>query len=578
MKERAFVKNKKIDLLYFVGLMLTTLLIGRLSLGQGFDFDVYSSFAGDGTFGAMLVKSIQEYGPMGVWFNPRLGAPETMIMIDYPVLGNVMVWLLWVISLFVKSTPKILYLYLIISFALDGLSMSLLLRKLEINRLTSYVISVLFAIAPFHFYRYISHSSLINYMFVPLAIYLSLVILDYFPNEKKWKIIIAIVLLGLGYGYYYAFGLILMGVALIVRFIQLDDKKKIIKKCFIIIGLLAVIFLTLLPRIIYSFIYGNNSEVGVRMFYEQELYGLKIINLVLPVSYSRIGFLKNITMTYINSAPLVTENQGASLGIIGTLGFIILCIAFFVLFSKKNISIFDSKEKNLIDFLIIEALTLVLVGTVGGFGEIFNWTVTSQIRCYNRSSIILTALSLIMIAVLLNKLSCQKEKVAVIVCLLTLGIGCYDQIYIYDKDWQSKEGLQSAQSMYENYFKSVEDNFEKNAMVYQLPCLKFPEAGAINGVSDYKHFIGYLFTDNLRWSYGAVRGRNTQYVELNIDDGMSYRFVKELQKKGFSAVYIDVDGYADGGSQIIGFYDSLGISPIISDDGKLYTYDIRNVE
>lgn len=570
-------KERRCEYMYYVVLLLFTLGLGYISLGKGFNFDVYSGFSGDETFGMMLVKSINENGPLGVWFNSRVGAPETSTIIDYPVLGNMMVLLLWVISWFTDSIPGILYTYLILTFALDGISMSLLLRKLNINRFVSFVICILFAAAPFHFYRYLAHSSLINYMYVPIAIYLSLVILNYFNDEKKWKIIFCILLLGLGYGYYYAFGLIMMFVAFIMYFIQVEDKKKLIKKIWIIISLLITILLTLLPKIAYSFINGNNQEAGKRLFYESEIYGLKIINLLLPVQYSRIIALRELTNEYcLSGAPLVTENSMASLGLIGAIGFISLCVAFIISFTKKKEN--TTLQKKVIDFLCLETLVFVLTASIGGFGEIFNWAVTSQIRCYNRCSIFLTGLSLIMIAIMLNAVFAWKRPFAVGLTILVLGIGLYDQVAIRSDSWQTTSGIDQTQVMYEEYFEIVEDALEDSAMVYQLPYMDFPEAATINDLVDYKHFIAYLFTDNIRWSYGATRGRNVLAKDLNVDNGMSYAFVKGIQRAGFQAVYIDLDGYADDGSEIINFYNGLGIQPLISDDGKLYVYDISNVE
>ncbi len=566
----------KTTYIYYIILVLFTGTVGYLSLGQGFDFDLYTGFSGDGTFGIALVKSIQENGFLGIWFNSRIGAPETATLIDYPVLGNMMALILWVISWFTSSTPRIMYIYLIVTFILDGVSMSLLLRKIKINKETAFVISSLFAFAPYHFYRYLGHSSLINYMFVPIAIYLALNILGILKDEKKWKVVICAVLLGLGYGYYYAFGLILLAVAYLVRFIKLEKKEEIVKQLWVIVAVLATVFITLMPQIIYSIVNGNNAEVGRRMFYEQEIYGLKIINLLLPVSYSRIEALRNFTASYSSSgAPLVNENVTASLGFIGSFGFILLCLALIVSLTKKGKC--EGKEWELIDFLSLTTLVFVLMGVIGGFGEIFNWAITSQIRCYNRSSIFITALSLMMMAILMNKVECKKKSLSIILCIFVLGVGCFDQINIYTANWQ-ESGIKPSQKMYESFFTEVENSLDTGAMVYQLPYLDFPEAGAINGVSDYKHFVAYLFTDDLRWSYGAVRGRNLVAKELNIDDGMSYKFLSGLKKVGFQAVYIDLDGYADGGEQILAFYNALGIVPIVSEDGKLYVYDISKLE
>jgi len=83
-----------------------------------------------------------------------------------------------------NSIPRIVYSYLILTFVLDGISMSFLLRKLKFRREVSFVISSLFAFAPYHFYRYLGHITLTDYMSVPIAIYLAFYILDIIENEN----------------------------------------------------------------------------------------------------------------------------------------------------------------------------------------------------------------------------------------------------------------------------------------------------------------------------------------------------------------------------------------------------------
>ena len=75
-----------------------------------------------------------------------------------------------------------------------------------------------------------------------------------------------------------------------------------------------------------------------------------------------------------------------------------------------------------------------------------------------------------------------------------------------------------------------------------------------------------------------MKGRNVKAGELNIDQGMSYRFLAAIKDAGFEAVYIDLDGYEDGGNQALLFYNQLGVKPLISDDGKLYLFDISAIE
>lgn len=573
MKNEIEKKNLKRDWLFYGIVCVVSLLIGYLSLGKNFDFDTYSSLQGDGTFGCMLIKSIQENGLAGIWLNPRIGTPETSALIDFPAQDILMSIIIWCISLFTTSTARIQYVYLILTFLLNALSMALLLRKMNIKYVQTFVVSILFTVAPYHFFRYIVHMTLSNYMSFPISIYLSLNILGIINEEKKdtWKICICAILLGLGYGYYYAFGLILMAVAYIMKFIKSENKKEIFGKVWIIGIVLGAILLSALPQIVYHVINGSNLIARQRSPIEQEIYGLKIIQLLLPPSYSRFPLFRNINQLYSSKAPLVNENSSSSMGLIASIGFIVLCIALVISFCAKKKK--DEDSMVLIDFLSLSTLCLILMGSIGGFGEIFNALVTAQIRCYNRSSIYIMGLSLIMIALLLNQIKFKKVWLSYVLCGVTLSVGMVDQVNICNNNWQAP--VKNIQDVYQGFFTEVENQLDENAMVYQLPYLDFPEVG---GTFDYKHFVGYLFTDTIRWSYGGVKGRNTEAGELNIDEGMSYRFLKNIKDAGFDAVYIDLAGYDDGGSRVLNFYNGIGIEPIISEDGMLYLYDISEME
>ena len=52
----------------------------------------------------------------------------------------------------------------------------------------------------------------------------------------------------------------------------------------------------------------------------------------------------------------------------------------------------------------------------------------------------------------------------------------------------------------------LETRLGPNALVFQLPAPPFPEAGTVATMTDYEHFLPYLTSDNLRFSYGALRG------------------------------------------------------------------------
>ncbi len=561
------------NICFYLLVTAASLAIGYVSLGYRFDFDIYpGGLSGDATSMAAAVKGIQENGLAGMWFNERIGAPELSSTIDATALDLIQSLLFWILSIFITGTARLQYAYFILTFALNAVSMALLLRKIHINMQSAFVCSILFTAAPYHFARgLIGHLALTNYMYVAITVYLSLHILGIVEEEKKdrWKLWFCCIILGFGCAYYYAFGLIVMATAYLISFIRFEDKRAIVKKLWIAAVVLLSVFASLLPKIIYNLLNGKNEHAFRRFFSEQELYGLKIIQLLFPPASSRFEALRAISQEYSSNAPLVTENSTASLGMVASAGFLILCVALVYSFASRKKQ--EGSEWLLTDFLSLSALVLVLTGTVGGFGEIFNFFVTPQIRCYNRVSIYISGLSLIMIAMLLHGINRSHRRVSYIVCAMVLMVGLTSEKFIGNSSWQKSAG--ETQVIYEKFFSQAEQQLETGAMVYQLPYLDYPETGPF----DYKHFVGYLFTDTLKWSYGGVVGRNEAAKNLNIDNGMSYRFLKAVKDAGFAAVYIDLSGYEDGGSEVLSFYRRLDPEPMISEDGMLYLYDLSDV-
>ncbi len=566
------IKNQKNNIIFYVLLVVFTLIMTYISFGKGFRFWAYPTLSGDGFSFMAIVKGIEENGMMEYFFNPRLGAPDGSSIVDSPGCGFFTTFYIYIISLFFNGVPKITQLYYWATFATDAIGMAVLLKKIKVGNVPAFIMSFLFAIAPYHFYRNIMHGALVDYACIPIAIYLALYVVGYI-EENKIIISLMAIFLGLSFGYYYSFGLILLVIAFIVGFIRSEEKKQAIKKVWVIIVVLCTVVATLLPKVIYTMMNGSTQAME-RGWFEQEGFGLKIIQLLLPVSYTKIGWMKDIVDEYGTYGSTINENMYASLGIIGSIGFIALCVAFFISISKKNKTT-DSKWK-LIDFTFVLTLSMVLFGTIGGFGEIFNWAVTSQIRCQNRVSIVISALSAMMVAILLHQLFQWKKAVAVIASTMVLCLGTYDQLNVSGNYWQ--DALVTQQQEYEAYYAKVEESLPEGAMVYQLPYMDYPEAGMVNNIPDYSLFVGYMFTNDLKWSYGGIKGRDTTAKELFVDDGMSYRFLQTIKEAGFSAVYINTDGYADEGTDILTFYQSLGLKPIVSIDNKTYVYDITNLE
>ena len=570
------MKKRKTVMLELVWMVLIVIVsYGMIYyIAAGYSMPSSLSYGGDGLLGEGLVKSIQENGLKGALISYRLGAPQNSILLDTPFLDWINIVEIYIVSFFVKSPGVVNQIVYWISYPLSTLFMYGLLRMLKCNRGISTVTSFVFAFAPYHFFRNTRHGTLSNYFMIPVAIATGIFILDSLDVKKPFSrevynkifFLLLAFLIGFTNIYYAAFSLIFLVWVVFFRIV----KEKSLKHNLIYViypgATIAGVGIALAPKMVYTFLHGENTVAAVRPFIDSERYGLKIIQMLLPSWNSRIGHISNITMKYMQDNPYINENICASLGIIASVGFIIACI--YLLMNAIR-----HKEDNIKDCLVMAVLILTLFCTVGGFGTIFNLLITPEIRCYNRGSIFIACISLVVLALYLSAI---KKKYKQIVLLLgIIVVAFFDQISIENSTkWDNaKQNAYICQIFYGEIEKSAPDN----AMIYQIPFMSFPENGPINDMPDYEQLSAYVFTDTIRWSYGGVKGRNTRAQELYVDNGMSEAFLDGIKAEGFCGVCIDLKGFTpEQREMVLSFYsNAVNEQPIVSLDGNLYFYDIN---
>jgi phosphoglycerol transferase len=111
----------------------------------------------------------------------------------------------------------------------------------------------------------------------------------------------------------------------------------------------------------------------------------------------------------------------------------------------------------------------------------------------------------------------------------------------------------------------MEEALPAGAMVFQLPVMDFPESPA-QGVPPYDHFRPYIFSNDLRFSFGSHKGRerekwqpavqaklfegaslDQQAGKIMVNEANARIAVEELKRLGFSAIYINRNGFPDRG-------------------------------
>jgi len=578
--------NRKTLAAYCISLSSCILLLILVMKLWTADLRVPFAYSGDGQLNGICVKGIIDNG----WylFNKYLGMPTGLYMQDFPFPNNLDCGLIKLISYFTKSYGLTVNIFYLLTFPLTTFTSMFVFRQFKISYSSSIFGSLIYTFVPYHFLRGENHLFLSTYYLVPLVImvilwiYDNTMIFDRYGNLNvlNFKFLISIficILMGSSFVYYAFFSCYFLMVFGTILFLSRRDIRYLLISIFFVCVLTISTIVNALPTIIYQHNVGSNPAIYARSPQEAELYGMKIIQLFLPSIGHRISLFNNITSKYASTAPLCNENITVSLGIIGSLGCIFLLFWVFHRITSNYTKSFELEQK--FNALSVLNLSAILLGTIGGFGSIFSYFVYSQIRGYNRISIFIAFFSIFAIVLLLDMARNMFKKninlkilYSTFLIFLLMG-GILDQTnssMAHSYSLNEKEFYND-----EHFIKEIESTMPQNAMIFQLPYISFPEYPPQNKMRDYDLFKGYLHSNSLRWSYGAIKGRDADYWQKSIYDKPLEEMIESLSLTGFTGVYVDTYGYRDSGSNLLtNLSEILMTSPLKSEDGRLYFFDM----
>lgn len=582
---------------YAVCVIITCLLVGwGLRLDQ-VDWRAPFSYTGDTLLILPLVKSFIETGTQ--WHNDRLGAPGIQEIYDFPVIDNFHFAMIWLLS-FIDSDPAFIFnLYHILTYQLTTVTAMIVTRQLGLSIPASGATAVLYTFLPYHYIRAEAHYFLAAYYIVPLTILVTIWIasgptpfirrnetgkqrLSLWNGQALAVVIIAILTATAG-AYYAFFGCALLAMATCYQFVIQRSALAVVSSLSVILLIATVGIIQHIPAMRHQMANGNNSAPHLRISEEAEIYGLKMSQLILPTENHR-----NIYMNRIQSAVSTSldrpvnnsDNRAAALGIVGSVGFLAL-LALTILPTKKH-PLLSS----------ISALTLFafLLGTVGGYSAIFAHLISPQVRAYARIVVYIAFLSLFVVMWgldrVLNVPRWQRYGFAYTIFrwaifLAAVGFGTWDQT---NKFWFRRVIIQhrvpSAISYHQDveYFRLVEEKLP-GGCVFMLPMIPYPESKVVEQLAMYEHVRGYIHTKTLRWSFGAMRGREVDLWQRDVATLPVKDMLDKLVIRGFDGLFIDRRGYkpAEADKLIADVVQVLGndTTPLIHPDNVEYFYDLR---
>ncbi|MFO0938641.1 MAG: hypothetical protein U0798_19230 [Gemmataceae bacterium] len=530
------------------------------------------------------------------WHTDRLGAPGIQELYDFPVIDHFHFAILWLLGKIVRDPVVAFNVYHLATYPAVALAMMAVLRHFGRSMSASSAGGMIYTFLPYHALRGESHYFLSAYYFVPITTMLILWIcrgtIPFFRKEgANWKwdwhnhqsigAIVISVITSMAGAYYAFFACALLVPAGIIGAIRTKSWRPLVS-CGICIGILCMMGVVQhIPTFWYHQINGPNTNPTERTPEEAELYGLKAGQLVLPVTnhnWRALAWIKG--MFNSENRPNQNENETTTLGLVGTVGLIALCC---MLFFGRRLSW---------PYGIMAILTgyILLLSFMGGFGSVFNLLVTPQVRCYNRIVVYLAVLVTMTVVTSIDRWFNARQPL--LRKLKPLGFTLLAIFAIWDQSgdkwfrsshWQESDVVESREEYLEDreFFEAVEERFGE-CLAFTYPYVPYPESQWVYGLESYSHVRGYLHTKRMRWSFGAIKGREADTWARQVSLEPPEAMLRRLAYRGFDCLFVDQRGLpperaeaiVQSFRQVLGSVKDASSAPIVHSDGKQHAFDL----
>lgn len=558
------------------------------------DLSVPFSYSWDANFNAMLIKGILH----GAWYmNNNLGAPFGQQLYDYAIGGDDLHFLLLkALGLASHDPAVVMNLFFLLSFPLSALTAYVVFRWARLSRLVACACAILYALTPYHFVRGERHLFLAADYGVPLGAYLVLAtwsgeplfarrparsaLLTFVTRRSLATLVACAVVASAGTFYYAAFTFILVVAGALARAVALRAYRPLLAGATLGALIAVVAAINLAPTILYTARHGRNYVAAQRRPGESDRGSLKLAEMIFPVARHRFQPFARLSQEYAWSAspPNVGGQEHPALGSVATIGFLWLMVVLILSCLRVKNRSLELIER----FRPIAGATGValLLGITGGFSAVIAYLITPQLRGWNRISIFIAFFSLLAVGLLLERLrlvlsSTLVRRAAFVVALSGLvALGALDQTT--KADVPPYRQLAATYGSDAGIVRAMERRFPPGSMVFELPYVPFPEWPAVHAMLDYEMVRPYLHSTNLRWSYGAMRGRTQDWQRFLVEKPLA-DVVAGIAAAGFSAIFVDRNGYTaqEAYSLDRALRHMLRVRPLVSRDRRLVVFDLR---
>lgn len=532
--------------------LFANVLLSSWSMGLLPNLSAPLSYIGDSLFHAWQAQRVIEGW---IFDNPRSGYPFGSNFLDYPGSDSGSHIIIKLFGLLTGNYYSALTLYFLLSFSVTFIVSFCVLRTFGLSKMYAASAALLFVFLPFHFMR-IDHLFYTWYLAIPIFFYTGYRIFINQANKfLPWPSPILFLGIFLGFiilasfGVYYAFfGVIVLVVSAMAAWARNRNAYTMLPALSLISIIIFGVLLNIGPNLIHKKRNGANTEVAVRSSVESEIYGFKLMQLILPMPGHRNETLRHVTDKYNTHFPLINENTTASLGVVGSAGFFLLCLLILMRLAGLQV---DQR----LAFLALMVFVLFLFGTIGGLGSLFAVTVSPMIRGWNRISVFIAfgAISAFFLGMqfVIHRYSSPK-KATIILAISSIFIVC---LGLYDQTKPasavSNEHVNHLFELNRDFINQIENSVPVNSAIYQLPYMRFPETAPQHRLHTYDLMSGFIHSRSLRWNYAGMKGREGDLFYRALAQEPIEKQLDVIKRLGFAGIYIDKRGFEDNAKALI---------------------------
>lgn len=516
-------------------------------------------YRGDAAFVLAHIKAVRE-GHASVWMlRPilDLNAPFGANWADYPKPEKVLFWGAGVasrwIDLFVVANLLVLLAHVMAGVSLFGVA-----RELRCPRPWALLGGAAFGLSPYLFFRGLQHLTLSFYWHIPLCILvLGWCISRRGPSRRRLLGSCAVaVVTGFHNIYYAAMFVQFLGLAAISQAARRQGRRAVGWPLLLAAVTVVVVALVNADLVIHAWQNGPNPGAIVRSMATLERYAMRPIELALFPPYHPLAESFELGRYWNGKAD---EEVSSYLGLVGVAALIRLLLPGVVSALRGRPVVLSPAQGG--------ALWILSFAVVGGLNAVAGTLGFVFLRGANRYSIWLLALALMSAGRALAVPKASRRRVAWPAAAGLAAVVLVDQV----PRPPTSEAIATLNDRIGDYRLLVatrEDELAPRSMIFQLPVMDFPENGTVRRVRDHDHFLPFLFSTHLRFTYGTDKGRPEPHWQREVAALRLEEMVGSLESSGFAGVLVDTRGYQDRAAGLIRSLEGMG-RPVTARRGPL---------